>query len=141
MKAMLRNTSLIIFSSVILYACNTDKPKNNTQAMADQMTTTPSDGKYAKGDKVPNETVCMVNDAYMGKKQIEVPHDGKTYYGCCEMCVERIPKDKSVREATDPFSGEKIDKANAYIVMVGDNGEVAYFKNEENYKKFVAKNS
>ena len=49
----------------------------------------------------------MVNDAYMGKKQIEVPHDGKTYYGCCEMCVERIPKDKSVREATDPFSGEK----------------------------------
>lgn len=49
----------------------------------------------------------MVNDAYMGKKQIEVPHDGKTYYGCCKMCVERIPKDKSVREATDPFSGEK----------------------------------
>ena len=84
MKTTLRNTSLIIFSSVILYACNTDKPKNETQTqtMADQMKATSSDGKYAKGDKVPNETVCMVNDAYMGKKQIEVPHDGKTYYGC-----------------------------------------------------------
>lgn len=51
MKAMLRNTSLIIFSFVILYACNTDKPKNNTQALAEQMTATPSDGRYAKGTK------------------------------------------------------------------------------------------
>jgi hypothetical protein len=32
-----------------------------------------SSGKYAKGDQVPNEMVCMVNNAYMGKKQIEVP--------------------------------------------------------------------
>jgi YHS domain-containing protein len=87
-----------------------------------------SSGKYAKGDQVPNEMVCMVNNAYMGKKQIEVPHDGKVYYGCCEMCVERIPKDKKVREAVDPYTGKTVDKASAYIVMISNEGEVAYFE-------------
>lgn len=77
----------------------------------------------------------------MGKKQMEVPHGGKMYYGCCEMCVEKIPNDPSVREAVDPFTGKKVDKANAYIVMVSDEGEVAYFENEENYKQFLAQNS
>ena len=48
------------------------------------------------GELVPSDEVCMVNDAYIGKKQFEVKFDGKTYYGCCEMCKERIPKDATV---------------------------------------------
>jgi len=75
---------------------------------------------YNVGDKVPNKQVCMVNNAYMGKDQFEVPYDGKTYYGCCNMCVERIPN----------------DEANAYIVLKDQQGNVDYFENEENYKKF-----
>jgi YHS domain-containing protein len=57
------------------------------------------------------------------------------------MCVERIPKDKKVREAVDPYTGKAVDKASAYIVMISNEGEVAYFENEENYKKFLAQNS
>ena len=91
---------------------------------------------YNVGDKVPNKQVCMVNNAYMGKDQFEVPYDGKTYYGCCNMCVERIPNDENARKAKDPYTGKEIDKANAYIVLKDQQGNVDYFENEENYKKF-----
>lgn len=93
---------------------------------------------YQIGDRVPHDLVCMVNNAYMGKKQFEVPFEGKTYYGCCNMCVERIPQDKAARTAVDPFTSKEIDKSEAYIVLVSGEGHVAYFENEENYKQFVA---
>lgn len=142
MKALFRNTVIIIFGSAVLYACGNEKQKNTPEPQPVQkVQSVTSTGKYKKGDHVPNETVCMVNNAYMGKKQIEVPHGGKIYYGCCAMCVERIPNDQTVREAVDPLTGKKVDKANAYIVMISDEGEVAYFENEENYKKFLAQNS
>lgn len=95
---------------------------------------------YKKGQKVPNDEVCMVNDAFMGKKQIEVPLDGKMYYGCCTMCKERLPKDENVRYGIDPLTGEKVDKADAYIVLVGNNGEVAYFASSTHFEKFLASN-
>lgn len=95
-------------------------------------------GQYKRGDAVPSDLVCMVNDAYMGNKQLEVEHEGKMYYGCCEMCKTRIPQDATVRAAIDPYSLKSVDKAEAYIVIVGNNGEVAYFENEGNYQKFVA---
>ncbi|MET4141125.1 hypothetical protein [Pedobacter sp. UYP1] len=93
---------------------------------------------FKVGDRVPAQEVCMVNDAYMGKKQIEVPYQGKIYYGCCEMCVDRIPKDKTVRMATDPQTGKKVDKTEAYIVLLNEEGSVAYFANEKNYQQFLA---
>ncbi|MEC4114905.1 hypothetical protein VSO92_12410 [Myroides pelagicus] len=98
-----------------------------------------SDRGFSRGQHVSAELVCMVNDAYMGgAKQLEVPYDGKIYYGCCKMCQSRIPEDASVRQALDPYSLNKVDKAEAYIVIVGPNGEIAYFENEQNFKKFVA---
>ena len=42
------------------------------------------------GDIVPNEKVCMVNDRFMGVKQIPIDVDGTTYFGCCEGCVEKF---------------------------------------------------
>lgn len=142
MTTFIKSAFIIICSAITLSACSNEKPKkeNTEPAMAQKMQPV-SSGKYTKGDQVPNEMVCMVNNAYMGKKQMEVPHDGKVYYGCCEMCVERIPKDKKVREAVDPYTGKTVDKANAYIVMISNEGEVAYFENEENYKKFLAQSS
>ncbi|WP_104384194.1 hypothetical protein [Sphingobacterium sp. HMA12] len=93
--------------------------------------------QYKKGDLVPTEEVCMVNDAFMAKKQLLVKHEGKDYYGCCEMCKERIPKDAAVRVAIDPLSRKEVDKASAAIAITGDQGEVSYFENEENYRKYV----
>ncbi|MCS4301578.1 hypothetical protein [Chryseobacterium sp. BIGb0232] len=142
MKLMIRNTFLILFSAIALYACSKEKTKSPETATVQQPQPQPAtSGKYVKGSHVPSETVCMVNNAYMGKKQIEVPHNGKMYYGCCEMCVKRIPSDKTAREAIDPYTGKTVDKADAYIVMISDEGEVAYFENEENYRKFLTQNS
>jgi len=87
--------------------------------------------------QVPNNLVCMVNDAYMGKQQLEVPFEGKLYYGCCEMCKERIPNDAKVRMAVDPHTLKKVDKATAYIVLIGDQDEVAYFESKDNYDAFL----
>lgn len=142
MKIIFRNTLFILFSATVLFACNKEKEKvKSTEPITTQKPQPTASGKYVKGSHVPNETVCMVNNAYMGKKQMEVPHNGKMYYGCCEMCVKKIPTDKTAREAIDPYSGKTVDKADAYIVMISDEGEVAYFENEESYNKFLTQNS
>lgn len=142
MRTVFRNTLIILFSATVVYSCNKEKEQTKSTAPVTVQTPQPAaSGKYAKGSHVPNETVCMVNNAYMGKKQMEVPHNGKVYYGCCEMCVKRIPTDKTAREAIDPYSGKTVDKADAYIVMISDEGEVAYFENEANYNQFLAQNS
>lgn len=135
--------------SLFAIACGEKKNETNQQAevaleqVKEEMNqhmgaAVPTSEKYKKGDVVPKELMCMVNDAYMGKEQLKVEHEGKVYYGCCAMCQSRIPEDETVRQAKDPFTLETVDKADAYIVMIGDNGEVAYFKNEANYQQFVA---
>lgn len=94
---------------------------------------------YKIGDQVPNDLVCMVNNAFMGKAQMEVPVDGKMYYGCCEMCVGRLNDDESSRMATDPHSGNLVDKSEAYIVLENENGKVSYFESRENFESYKGK--
>jgi len=85
----------------------------------------------------PNE-VCMTNDAYMGRPQIAVPIDNKTYYGCCYGCVAALKEDINTRYAVDPVSGTRVDKAIAVIGALRD-GKVLYFRNEENFMVYRAK--
>lgn len=81
--------------------------------------------------------VCMINDQRFPKEQFAVEAEGRTYYGCCEMCKERLESDARARTATDPVSGRKVDKAKAVIGAAAD-GRVFYFESEENLKKFKA---
>ncbi|WP_282630594.1 hypothetical protein [Empedobacter sedimenti] len=139
MKKLTIVLSVSILSFFALTSCQNKTEEPTVTAHEEQMSgmMQPSQTMaYNVGDKVPNKQVCMVNNAYMGKDQFEVPYDGKTYYGCCNMCVERIPNDETARKAKDPFTGKEIDKANAYIVLKDQQGNVDYFENEENYKKF-----
>lgn len=85
--------------------------------------------------KVEPKYVCMVNDSLFPKEQIAVEVEGRTYYGCCEMCKERLAKDATSREAVDPVSGKAVDKAKATIGAQTD-GKVLYFENEENLTKY-----
>jgi|TARA_R110000765_G_scaffold263335_3_gene363108 YHS domain-containing protein len=91
------------------------------------------------GSQVPAELVCMVNDAYMGKIQMPVPVKGKTYYGCCQMCVKTLNNNHEARTGIDPFSNQKIDKTEAYIVLMKEEGAVAYFESKENYLSYSKK--
>lgn len=74
--------------------------------------------------------VCMVNDRVFGKPQIPVEFEGKTYYGCCQGCVNRIKNDRSVRYSKDPVTGSEVDKATAFITE-GPGGEALYFESRE----------
>lgn len=89
---------------------------------------------------VKPEYVCMVNNAAFDKPQIPVEVDGKTYYGCCPMCKERLAKDASARTATDPVSGKSVNKAEAIIGKTAD-GSVYYFENESNMKRYKTSSS
>ncbi|MFQ5354557.1 MAG: TRASH domain-containing protein [Thermodesulfobacteriota bacterium] len=90
--------------------------------------------------KVDASIVCMVNDNVMGRTQIPVEVEGKTYYGCCKNCVGKLKGNIAVRTAKDPFSGNDVDKASAFIIE-GPKGEALYFESAVTANKFIAKYS
>ena len=85
--------------------------------------------------KVETKTVCMVNEHAMGKDQIPVEVDGKTYYGCCDMCKKALANDASKRVAIDPVSGKEVDKATA-VIAAQEDGRVFYFESDATLKKY-----
>jgi YHS domain-containing protein len=85
---------------------------------------------------VPNHEVCMVNDRFFARKQIPVEVEGKTYYGCCAACKDRLAQDRTVRYAVDPVSGDEVDKATAVIAAAADD-TVLYFASEESFRKYL----
>ncbi len=80
--------------------------------------------------------ICMMNNAVFEKEQMAIEVEGKTYYGCCEMCKDKLKNDASARQAVDPISGKTVDKASA---VIGEHhGAVYYFENQENFEKFAS---
>ncbi len=77
----------------------------------------------------------MVNNQFMGRAQIPVVVEGKTYFGCCEMCQGRLERDATARLAKDPLSGKTVDKASAVIAKRAD-GQVLYFESAQNLERF-----
>lgn len=110
-------------------------------AQADGQAPSAGDPVLAK-DGLPKDLVCMVNNAYMGKKQYPVQFGEKLYYGCCEMCVKTIQNERQVRVALDPQTGKEVDKSLAFIALKPGSvsGEVLYFESESSYREYV-KNS
>jgi YHS domain-containing protein len=91
----------------------------------------------AKLAAVATSEVCMVNDRFFAREQIPVEVEGKTYYGCCEGCKQRLAEDESVRLAVDPVTSEQVDKATATIAARPD-GSVLYFASEESFERYRA---
>jgi hypothetical protein len=86
--------------------------------------------------EVDKRKVCMVDDEYKGEQQLLVTIDNKTYYGCCDPCIETLKTDSSFRKTTDYYLGSKIFKADAYIVKKTNN-KVLYFKSKESYLAYL----
>lgn len=81
--------------------------------------------------QVDSNHVCMITDQEFAREQIPVEVEGKTYYGCCEMCKAKLNNNPESRVAIDPVSGNEVDKAEAVIGATPD-GKVFYFESEEN---------
>jgi len=97
------------------------------------------EAQAAQLKRVPTETVCMINNEFMSKKQIPVKVDGKTYYGCCQACYTALKTDAATRYAVDPVSGNKVDKALAVIGALPD-GNALYFESEKTYEAYHVPN-
>ena len=85
--------------------------------------------------RVPAKRVCMVNDTVFDKDQIPVAVEGKTYFGCCQMCKGRLAQDAAIRQATDPVSGKSVDKAKAVLGATPD-GKVLYFESDKTFAAY-----
>ncbi|NIQ16100.1 MAG: hypothetical protein GTO02_17425 [Candidatus Dadabacteria bacterium] len=84
---------------------------------------------------VEPQFVCMVNNKLFNDEQIPVNVEGKTYYGCCEMCKGKLENNIQSRVSIDPVSGVKVDKATS-VIGVTASGKVYYFENKSNLQKF-----
>ena len=93
------------------------------------------DGSWLKPAEA--QYVCMMNNKMFDKPQIAIEVEGKTYYGCCPMCADKLKNDVSLRTATDPVSGESVDKASA-VIGADTHGMTYYFESKENLDKFAS---
>ncbi|MGE0396510.1 MAG: TRASH domain-containing protein [Kofleriaceae bacterium] len=108
-----------------------------------ESTPTPSNTAISENASLPSgysrvedtSQVCMVTNQYMGRAQIPVAVDNRTYYGCCPMCKDRLNNEPATRTARDPVTGESVDKASAVIVKAAD-GSLLYFASERSLRQF-----
>lgn len=86
--------------------------------------------------RVEAKHVCMINNQNMGRDQIPVEVENKTYYGCCEGCKKALAEKSETRSAIDPVTGKAVDKATAVIGAKAD-GSVLYFESEKTFEEFL----
>ena len=77
----------------------------------------------------------MVNDMFMGRPQIAVTVEGRTYFGCCPDCKVKLENQPATRMAQDPVTGEAVDKARA-VIAKDETGKVYYFASEATLRRF-----
>ena len=85
--------------------------------------------------RVEAKFVCMITDKHFDTKQIAVPVGDNTYYGCCEMCVQKLNANRDSRYAIDPVSGARVDKSQA-VLGAGPDDTVYYFESVETLRAF-----
>jgi YHS domain-containing protein len=85
--------------------------------------------------RVDAKYTCFITQHRFDKPQLPVVVDGKTYYGCCEMCKAKLTNDPASRFAIDPVSGKKVDKATA-VIGADSNGKIYFFENEKDLEDF-----
>lgn len=130
-------TMLFLFLIIFISCQSTDK--NSADKKLDSVTVSKTQIS-SPGFQLLNRKVCMVNNRFMNKDQIEIPIDNKKYYGCCPGCVKTLQEDTTYRYADDPFSGDHVDKATAFIVFKPNTkDEVLYFLSETNARKYLEK--
>lgn len=86
---------------------------------------------------IPERTrVCMMQDTVMAVPAVPLTHNGKSYFGCCEMCKAKIAAEpERYTLARDPVTGAVVDKATAALLSV--DGRVLYFESEATRARYT----
>lgn len=80
----------------------------------------------------------MMQDTVMAVPAVPLTHNGKSYFGCCEMCKAKIAaQPERFTLARDPVSGAVVDKATAALLSV--DGRVLYFESEETRTRYTGR--
>lgn len=130
--------SLLVLASFFVVACR-DNPSSTAQPL-----TSPREDQPAASDGITltrvtdPSLVCMVNDRFMGSEQIAVPVEGRTYYGCCAACKDKLENNPRARTAIDPVTQQPVDKASAVIGKTAQ-GNVVYFESEASFGRYAKK--
>ncbi len=125
---------LVLFFALGVAACSNDSSpaSQSPSSSSTQVAAVLPAGMTRVSD--PSQ-VCMVNNQFMGKPQIPIAVEGRTYYGCCAMCKDRLGNEPGARTAQDPVTGETVDKASAVIIQDAT-GKVKYFASEETLGRY-----
>lgn len=126
--------ALVLLVAALVAGLTFAQGKGQEEETAAQVTPTSTPASTAP-QRVETRKVCMINNQVFDKDQIPVEVEGRTYYGCCEMCKERLTNDPASRTAVDPVSGKTVDKSEAVIAALPD-GRVLYFESEETLAKY-----
>ena len=79
--------------------------------------------------------ICMMQDSLQPKPGLAHEYQGKTYWLCCQMCVQSFSADpEHFAHAKDPVNGATVDKATAPAYAV--DGKAFYFSSEDNLRAF-----
>ena len=87
---------------------------------------------------VSHEKVNMVTNRLAGEEPVALEVEGRVYYvprGGYELA---FMKNRSLRYATDPVGGERVDKAMART-YADPSGRVYYFSSESSFEDFLAR--
>jgi len=87
--------------------------------------------------KVDNKAVNMVTNRIWGGEQKLVSLDGKGYYVPNDEYGFAFDRNPSLRFATDPLTGKRIDKSVA-LAYADYEGNVLYFESSESYRDFLS---
>jgi YHS domain-containing protein len=80
--------------------------------------------------------ICMMQDSLQPKPGLAHEYGGRTYWLCCEMCVQAFTGDPDrYAHAKDPVNGELVDKATAPAYAV--NGKAFFFSSEKTLESFA----
>jgi len=98
---------------------------------------------WADGDGAPltgriddRSRICMMQDSVQPKPGVAQEYDGRTYWLCCQMCVQSFTADpEKFAHAKDPVTGDVVDKATAPVYAV--NGKAYFFSSEKTLDQFA----
>jgi YHS domain-containing protein len=132
----------LFFAAPLLGLIGCDSAPTTTKAAATQpVAATGANGAPGAQDALTRvadlSLVCMVNDQFMGRPQIPVAVEGRTYFGCCENCKTKLATDPTSRTGVDPVTGAPVDKATAIVGQQPD-GKVLYFASEDTFARYAA---
>jgi YHS domain-containing protein len=105
-------------------------------AAAVQAGDAPPDSSALNGPVTDRSRICMMQDSMQPKPGLAHAYKGKTYFLCCQMCVQSFDGDpERYAHAKDPVSGATVDKATAPAYAV--NGRAYFFASDETRSRFA----